>query len=114
MKGRAVRYVPARVGGVDLSIKSWKTFKHSTVPARVGGVDLSLYASSRCSLVLGPRPCGRGGFKQHEYEEVYRYHLVPARVGGVDLSKVRNLSLSRVHSPRPCGRGGFKPSIAAT
>ena len=114
MKGRSVRYVPARVGGVDLSIKSWKPFKHSTVPARVGGVDLSLYASSLCSLVLGPRPCGRGGFKQHEYEEVYRYHLVPARVGGVDLSKVRNLSLSRVHSPRPCGRGGFKPSIAAT
>ena len=35
---------------------------------------------------IGPRPCGRGGFK-------------PRSAGSTDLQRC----------PRPCGRGGFKP-----
>ena len=56
--------VPARVGGVDLS---WKTRHGCTlliVPARVGGVDLSEDALEYRHAYRGPRPCGRGGFKQ--------------------------------------------------
>ena len=33
------------------------------VPARVGGVDLSLGSLRDCVIICCPRPCGRGGFK---------------------------------------------------
>ena len=33
------------------------------VPARVGGVDLSLMPVVYISIFCCPRPCGRGGFK---------------------------------------------------
>ena len=36
-------FVPARVGGVDLSLKTRSWSGSSLVPARVGGVDLSLF-----------------------------------------------------------------------
>ena len=34
------------------------------VPARVGGVDLSIANERAVRLNIRPRPCGRGGFKQ--------------------------------------------------
>ena len=55
--------VPARVGGVDLSMVSPSFSRCFLVPARVGGVDLSQFFGSTISL-----------------------SSVPARVGGVDLS----------------------------
>ena len=54
----------------------------------MGGVDLSKYFLVNRMVQLGPRPCGRGGFKQ------------------VDLLAFVNLV-----GPRPCGRGGFKHTL---
>ena len=102
----------------------------SNVPARVGGVDLSIFCPLLLSLAFRPRPCGRGGFKPHLLVEDSLQRRVPARVGGVDLSstcdwserfgfvpaRVGGVDLSFpatggsycAYSPRPCGRGGFK------
>ena len=55
--------VPARVGGVDLSLEKHVNNPLLLVPARVGGVDLSWLLSGVKILIW-----------------------VPARVGGVDLS----------------------------
>ena len=101
------------------------------VPARVGGVDLSVLNKRKDALQFGPRPCGRGGFKHVVALLGDALPLVPARVGGVDLSliaacsrsmyfvpaRVGGVDLSFEHfyfdffdtCPRPCGRGGFKP-----
>ena len=35
------QYVPARMGGVDLSFSDFKNCIYNLVPARMGGVDLS-------------------------------------------------------------------------
>ena len=74
------------MGGVDLSKHSIWQRNNCFVPARVGGVDLSrntiAFASGSCS----PRPCGRGGFKQLVAVRMEDWKQVPARVGGVDLS----------------------------
>ena len=56
------------------------------VPARVGGVDLSFGPCTDPSVTIGPRPCGRGGFKLENSRLNSSSAIVPARVGGVDLS----------------------------
>ena len=43
-----------------------------SVPARVGGVDLSLGCLIDFPQVFSPRPCGRGGFK---HNQVHRHFL---------------------------------------
>ena len=55
------------------------------VPARVGGVDLSSFFANFRPPFLGPRPCGRGGFKLKRCDIACDFRR-----------------------PRPCGRGGFK------
>ena len=55
---------PAHGVGVDVSEFETALNQLGTVPARVGGVDLSIDFLSFVSRVFGPRPCGRGGFKQ--------------------------------------------------
>ena len=77
--------VPARVGGVDLSESRSAPFSRFSVPARVGGVDLSTYQACRVAQLV-----------------------VPARVGGVDLSLNYLEQMGPEGGPRPCGRGGFK------
>ena len=79
-------YVPARVGGVDLSSAALLYLWMIAVPARVGGVDLSIFSGSSCVMACSPRPCGRGGFKRFEEWSECISENVPARVGGVDLS----------------------------
>ena len=59
------------------------------VPARVGGVDLSSFFANFRPPFLGPRPCGRGGFKLKRCDIACDFRR-----------------------PRPCGRGGFKPGSA--
>ena len=58
-------YVPARVGGVDLSSAALLYLWMIAVPARVGGVDLSIFSVSSSVMACSPRPCGRGGFKPY-------------------------------------------------
>ena len=55
--------VPARVGGVDLSMITNMIPIAIIVPARVGGVDLSRVLAIVVADLRRPRPCGRGGFK---------------------------------------------------
>ena len=57
--------VPAHAGGVDLSNEEINVQVLREVPAHAGGVDLSQCLSYRFLPVESPRPCGRGGFKQH-------------------------------------------------
>ena len=96
--------VPARVGGVDLSFFIAPYSSRFMVPARVGGVDLSYSLSAEEMTVFCPRPCGRGGFKQLTHVFCDLRHAVPARVGGVDLSSSSMTAL--LHSLVPARVGG--------
>ena len=43
----------------EMTVGDW-----TDVPARVGGVDLSISCVVFGKTAEGPRPCGRGGFKR--------------------------------------------------
>ena len=63
--------------------------------------------SIACRTVIGPRPCGRGGFKLKGVKGIAdAVGPRPCGRGGFKLLLCSTLCL--MHSPRPCGRGGFK------
>ena len=73
----------------------------------MGGVDLSFGPCTDPSVTIGPRPCGRGGFKLPILVHLRR-HSCPRPCGRGGF-KLQHSDVCRVElGPRPCGRGGFK------
>ena len=60
------------------------------VPAHTGGADLSKITLADGTVLDGPRPHGRGGFKCIWGRRVIAGTCVPAHTGGADLSIAYN------------------------
>ena len=93
---------------MDLSVTVQKIYCSTEVPVREDGVDLSTGAASRRITKKCPRPRGRGGFKQIDYNNFSFVMEVPVREDGVDLSVCCWSETHLQKCPRPRGRGGFK------
>ena len=104
--------VPARVGGVDLSVLSTSSVSSGICPRPCGRGGFKPIKEGELIHWDRPRPCGRGGFKLLIGPDALRKDGVPARVGGVDLSYCPYGVLVWSPSPRPCGRGGFKQTLS--
>ncbi len=103
--------VPAHAGGVDLSSIRDQESRSDPVPAHAGGVDLSQNGKAKDDWYYGPRPCGRGGFKQQGGQWRGEDAEVPAHAGGVDLSLAA--SRTRSASSVPAHAGGVDLSMWA-
>ena len=77
------------------------------VPARVGGVDLSVSSSPFSISMSRPRPCGRGGFKLLDCR-LKPLHVRPRPCGRGGFKLCCIVVPLDDCGPRPCGRGGFK------